>query len=367
LLQVLNSHQKFLNIYVKPILIEFEVYFEKVEEFYLEFVSTAFETFNLRPILKKKYRRKLGKMRRFKRKSNKFNKLDLLNVFLRKLSPLEYSHNELTSMGVYNHYFYNFFFLDIPNFAEEVFEHQEHLNFLFANSLNTDTPNTTNLSNSFFKKKFFSSNYSPVVFLPTSIKTAILIQKRIITDDVDHKYLQHFITSFISHITSFKSLFILNSNQNSFKSGSPLDYTHTIYEITSYFTKIHKKFFKNFDLPYFIEFFSFSLLKKDLNFFVKFFKKCLEEMSLKKHKKVLYSFEFMLKKFLKKFFLFTRVLGLKFEITGKISVTGNSKTRNKIIKYGYYSLTNKSLKIDYLYDVIRTTTGVLGFRIYLTY
>jgi hypothetical protein len=135
----------------------------------------------------------------------------------------------------------------------------------------------------------------------------------------------------------------------------------------NYFTNIHVKFFKKFPVSKFIEFFTFSVFKKDLNYFVKFFKLFVEEMSLKEHKRVFYAFEFLLKKFLYKTLSLTNTYGIKFEVAGKISVTGNSKTRNKIIKLGYYSLTHKKLKIDYLFDVIRTSTGVLGFRIFITY
>jgi len=59
--------------------------------------------------------------------------------------------------------------------------------------------------------------------------------------------------------------------------------------------------------------------------------------------------------------------GFRFEISGKISVTGNSKTRKKIINYGSYSLTNKSLKINYTQYTIRTSTGVLEIKTYITY
>lgn len=337
-------------------------------EFSNEFITEAFESFKLKPYMDGKRKRRDGKKKRLKRRAIRYTKVDVLNFFFKKLSPLSYSaSNDSAYVSMYNNYFYNFFFLDVPNFSEEIFENQEYIEFLLAGSLHSKSPRMSVDSSNFLKKKFIGSNYAPLVFLPDSIKVAIITHTQNLTDSIDHKYIQHFITSFISHVTSFKSLFLLNSNLNNFKDSLACDYTYTVYEITSYFTKIYKKFFKNFQLPHFIEFFSFSLFKKDLNFFVKFFKKCLEEMSLKKHKKVLYSFEFMLKKFLSKFFIFTQVLGLKFEITGKISVTGNSKTRNKIIKYGCYSLTNKSLRIDYLYDIIRTTTGVLGFRIYLTY
>jgi hypothetical protein len=134
-----------------------------------------------------------------------------------------------------------------------------------------------------------------------------------------------------------------------------------------YFSKINVKFFKKFPVSRFVEFFTLSLLKKDLNFFVKFFKSFLEEIFLKEHKRIFYSFEFMLKKFLYKIMAWTKTKGIKFEVSGKISVTGNSKKRRRIVKLGCYSLTHKKLKIDYLLDTIRTSTGVLGFRTFITY
>jgi ribosomal protein S3 len=75
----------------------------------------------------------------------------------------------------------------------------------------------------------------------------------------------------------------------------------------------------------------------------------------------------MLKKFLYKIMAWTKTKGIKFEVSGKISVTGNSKKRRRIVKLGCYSLTHKKLKIDYLLDTIRTSTGVLGFRTFITY
>lgn len=164
-----------------------------------------------------------------------------------------------------------------------------------------------------------------------------------------------------------KSLFVLQSNFNT----STAYFTNDLISLTTqclfYFGKIHVKFFKKFPVARFVEFFTFSSLKKDLNYFVKFFKYFVEDTSPKDHKRVFSSFEFMLKKFLYKTMVWTKTKGIKFEIAGKISVTGNAKTRNKIIKLGYYSLTHKKLKIDYLLDTIRTSTGVLGFRIFITY
>jgi hypothetical protein len=163
-----------------------------------------------------------------------------------------------------------------------------------------------------------------------------------------------------------KPLFIFNTNQL-FGGEFVTECISHCSEVFLLFKKLNKKFFKQFQLVQFMELLFFSFLKKDLNYFIKFFKFILENMFLKKHKKVFYAFDFILNKFFTKIFFFTKVRGFRFEIAGKISVTGNSKTRNKIVSFGAYSLTNKSLKISYLQDTVRTTTGVLGIKTYLTY
>ena len=215
--------------------------------------------------------------------------------------------------------------------------------------------------------KSLTSNHTSFFMLPEVIKRLLLKKKKVVVDVINYKYIQQYVTNFISHYSSLKSLFILQTNVSRFTNDGVVGYKEIIQGLVFYFSKLNKKYFRNFDLNFFMEIFIFTLFKKDLNYFIKFFKNELEEMSLKKHKRVLYSFEFLLKKFFSKFFFYAKVAGLKFEISGKISVTGNSKTRNKIIKYGQYSFTNKSLCIDYIYDIIRTTTGVMGFRMFITY
>lgn len=60
-------------------------------------------------------------------------------------------------------------------------------------------------------------------------------------------------------------------------------------------------------------------------------------------------------------------LGFKLYISGKIGVAGNSKTRTAIVNWGRFSLTNKSLKLDLLQNIIRTNTGAMGLTLALTY
>jgi hypothetical protein len=217
----------------------------------------------------------------------------------------------------------------------------------------------------FFKKSLLS-NYSFFFLLPSEVKNLIVKKRVLIKDPINHKYLNYYFTNFIGFFSNMKPLFIFNTNQL-FGGEFVTECISHCSEVFLLFKKLNKKFFKQFQLVQFMELLFFSFLKKDLNYFIKFFKFILENMFLKKHKKVFYAFDFILNKFFTKIFFFTKVRGFRFEIAGKISVTGNSKTRNKIVSFGAYSLTNKSLKISYLQDTVRTTTGVLGIKTYLTY
>ena len=84
------------------------------------------------------------------------------------------------------------------------------------------------------------------------------------------------------------------------------------------------------------------------------------------------------KNFLKKIFLVLRLIfptanrlfkvqGLKLRISGKISVTGNSRTRTMLFKQGLTSYSNMNIKSDYSFNIIRTETGCLGLSVWIFY
>lgn len=318
--------------------------------------------------IKFKYWFLVGRDKRYKKKVLRWKKLEYLSYFLRLFSGESYkakaslwndSDTFLCNVNLTNLFFLKKDFWTL--FDKYNFNYLNNYQFFFKNeSLSKNSSLTT-------QSEFFKSNYLPILYFSDEVKYVILAQKKLIKDPVSHKYLQQYLVNFISKYSSMKSLFILQSNINVFSADLFYSYKVYIAQIVSYFSKINKRFFRFSNLSKFIEIFSYSLYQKDLLYFTQFFKKNMEETSFKKHKKVLYSLNFLIKKFFSKIFFYTSVLGFKFEISGKISVTGNSKTRNKIIKYGQYSLTNKSLKIDYSFDVIRTTTGVMGFKTFITY
>jgi hypothetical protein len=105
----------------------------------------------------------------------------------------------------------------------------------------------------------------------------------------------------------------------------------------------------------------YSLLLKDSFIFVNFFKKVLEKLNVKLHKKVFLGLKKLLKDIFKPIFNFLGVYGVFFNIKGKIGVSGNAKKRRYYFYYGKHSITNKSVKFDIKYTPVWTFTGSLGF------
>ena len=104
----------------------------------------------------------------------------------------------------------------------------------------------------------------------------------------------------------------------------------------------------------------YSLLLKDSSIFVNFFKKILENLNIKLHKKLFLGFKKLLKDFFKPIFLFLGVCGIFFNIKGKIGVSGSAKKRRYYFYFGQHSITSRNLKMDLKFSPIWTFTGTLG-------
>lgn len=96
-----------------------------------------------------------------------------------------------------------------------------------------------------------------------------------------------------------------------------------------------------------------------LNFFYK--------ISFWKFKLVFRYLQYVLRYFFWSIFSELNLKGLKFQLKGKVSVAGNSRTRTVVNKIGL--LSNSTLKNRILYDLnlIRTFTGVIGFKTWLVF
>lgn len=136
------------------------------------------------------------------------------------------------------------------------------------------------------------------------------------------------------------------------------------------FRKLKKRMKRKGDVIYWKELISccFLCLKlRDATFFLNYLVKKSNRMSLYRHR---FFFSRIFNIFKTMFFdlgPFYNLVGLKIQITGKISVTGNSRTRTMIFKHGVTNYSNLSCKCDSSFNIVRTNTGCLGVQFYIFY
>lgn len=90
----------------------------------------------------------------------------------------------------------------------------------------------------------------------------------------------------------------------------------------------------------------YSLLLKDASIFVNFLRPILEKINIKLHKKIFLGLKKLIKDFFKPIFNFLGVLGLFFNVKGKIGVSGSAKKRRYFFYFGEHSITSRKLKVD---------------------
>lgn len=128
-----------------------------------------------------------------------------------------------------------------------------------------------------------------------------------------------------------------------------------------------KQFNRFFFYKEFLEILILSLWKKDIKFFELWLIRFLEKIHFKYHKNFFFLLKLFFKDFFKKFQQIFLLKGLKFDIRGKVSVSGNAKKRSYLVTYGKYSVSTKFNKISFTKNIVRTSTGVLGIELLLVY
>lgn len=109
------------------------------------------------------------------------------------------------------------------------------------------------------------------------------------------------------------------------------------------------------------------LCTKDIEIFSKVLVKIMDSMHYKNHRRFLYYLKLFISKSMHYFFNILKFEGFFFYLSGKISGGGNSKKKNYAIRCGKYSLTNKMLKLKFKKGLIHTKTGVLGYKLMISY
>jgi hypothetical protein len=107
-----------------------------------------------------------------------------------------------------------------------------------------------------------------------------------------------------------------------------------------------------------------SLMLKDPQLLVNWLQGRLRFMSLFRHRR----FFRIIGLFLRMAVNLTRpkfkLKGVYLYLVGKISVTGNARSRSFFATSGLYSLGNLTLRLNHAFSLVRTKTGCLGLTIY---
>ena len=91
----------------------------------------------------------------------------------------------------------------------------------------------------------------------------------------------------------------------------------------------------------------YMFLLKDSSLFLNFFRKSIEAINIKLHKKLFLGLKKLIKDVYYPVFNYLGVLGFFFNIKGKIGVSGSAKKKRYFFFYGKHSITKRILKIDY--------------------
>jgi hypothetical protein len=224
------------------------------------------------------------------------------------------------------------------------------------------TDRTTNTPNKQKDKLFFLPTLLPslplVFFLKNQKIKKILIPKTFLINSITTlKSKKLLLKTNLKNNFFFLNLFLLSFLEFFFKKS-------IIFNLKKGTNKLILKqiSFRKFSVKYFkknlktnkqiIGVLYYSLLLKDSSIFVNFFKKILENLNIKLHKKLFLGLRKLLKDFFKPIFFFLGVKGVFFNVKGKIGVSGSAKKRRYFFYFGEHSITSRTLKMDLKYSPI---------------
>ena len=171
-------------------------------------------------------------------------------------------------------------------------------------------------------------------------------------------FFKNFFENIIGKNLTFR---IINLNTNLKNNKYFIDW---IFKRTQFaFIRVHKLFYYS----EFVDIIIICFKLKTLNFFSIWLKKFFEKIHFKFHKNFLKQLNFFFKRFFLKFCKKFKIKGFLLDVRGKVSVSGNSKKRHYLIKYGCLSKSKKNLRFFHEQNEINTITGVLGITYILTY
>ena len=209
-----------------------------------------------------------------------------------------------------------------------------------------------------FKRKFLSSKKN-TLSKKFFKKLVNLFRPKKISINLKKKFFFFFINKFLLNFIEFlfKSSILFNLKKGSNK----------ILLKQMSFRKFSFKYFKKWlkTSKQIIGILYYSFLLKDASMFTNFFKKIFEKLDIKMHKKLIRGLKKLIKDLFRPVFNFLGVIGVFFNLKGKIGVSGSAKKRRSYFYLGKHSITTRDFKMDLKFLPVWTFTGSMGFSFYI--
>ncbi len=243
---------------------------------------------------------------------------------------------------LFNYYYSNLYSLIFLNnlYVFNIF----NLNFFLKNDeIFNKSINTYNNLYPIFNKKnnFFESKF---------------INKNIFSFD---KFFNIFILNFYEKL--FKSFFFIklnfNLNLKTFYKNYYKNYPFSISNVQQDHYTIDEMF----------EIFCFSFVNRDINVLNNWILNKMNKINFRNHKKFLTVIQHFLFHYRYFFVYIINIEGFFIKVKGKLSVAGNAKKKVFFYKIGKVNLSKKINKIEQSQSVIKSTYGVLGLNMFLSY
>lgn len=250
----------------------------------------------------------------------------------------------------------------ISNNNVSIFSHMSNKTFLseFSNFFNKKTGNSYNYlpnSNLIFNNFFPQHNLS----IKTQFLKNVLLRNNLNPSFI--VYYNYYLSNFLEIFLEKKLWFKVNTNSTALINNNTANF------IQKLFIKNKSDQFslgRHFYLLEFLEILFISFFYRDLKFFSYWVKKTMEKIHLKKHKKFLKVIHNTLKNN-QEFLILLKIQGFTMDVRGKLGTTGNSKKKHYAFTVGTMSPTSKNHDMSLNQTTVRTSTGVLGVLMTLSY
>lgn len=124
-------------------------------------------------------------------------------------------------------------------------------------------------------------------------------------------------------------------------------------------------FGKGFFIKEMYEILWLSIAYRDLSLYSSWFKKSMERLHYKKHRRMIKFLYDTIRNNQKVYLHFSNIKGISCDVRGKLGATGNAKKRHLAFTVGKISITEKKSPLYCYSNIIKTPTGVLGFTFLL--